>query len=732
MMISKTALLLAAAPLFAAGHAARAADYGAYLSAQYAASQGNMDQAASGILQALGADPDNIALQRDAFGLSLLAGRPDAVRLAPSLPTNPIALLLLADKQAQAGNWQAAELAYAELPHDNLLDAVKPLLLAWAQQAQGHTDKALDSLQAGIEGGHLSTFYVLHAALIADVAHRDGEAARFYDQVAKTAGEPNVRLAQFLASWQARSGQVSAARATIVGLADGSPDMAIAIPGLLADIGKPQVVDAKQGIAEVYVGIAGALRRDDKSSLPGMVLQLALQMQPDLTEAHLVEAEMAGAKQQYAEVARILSQIPANDPLAAVVQMHLADVDGRIGKTGEALALLDRLAAEHPDRPDPLIQKGDLLTGQQHYDQAVDAYTKAMARVPHPGKADWFLYYARGAAYERSHMWMQSEADMQEALKLYPEQPVVLNFLGFSWADQNRNLGQAHEMIQKALDQRPNDGEIVDSLGWVLLRQGDAHQAVKVLEKAAEMMPVDPTVTGHLGDAYWDAGRRLEAEDQWRRALVLSPEPAEAAPAKINLHLAITGTREDGYHLLDSLVVFAGAHDVVRAAHSDDALTLDIEGPFAAGLTAGPDNLVLRAARALAGLAGRPPYAKLVLEKNLPVASGIGGGSADAAAALRALARLWRLSVKPRDMHRLALSLGADVPVCLDSVPRRMGGIGDVLTSAPALPPYGMALINPGVGVATADVFRARRGPFSADPELPAGWAEAGAMARRL
>ena len=206
----------------------------------------------------------------------------------------------------------------------------------------------------------------------------------------------------------------------------------------------------------------------------------------------------------------------------------------------------------------------------------------------------------------------------------------------------------------------------------------------------------------------------------------------EAAPAKINLHLAITGTREDGYHLLDSLVVFAGAHDVVRAAHSDDALSLAIEGPFAAGLTAGPDNLVLRAARALAGLAGRLPYAKLVLEKNLPVASGIGGGSADAAATLRALARLWRLNVKPRDMHRLAVSLGADVPVCLDSVPRRMGGIGDVLTSAPALPPYGMALINPGVGVATADVFRARRGPFSADPELPAGWAEAGAMARRL
>jgi tetratricopeptide (TPR) repeat protein len=387
----------------------------------------------------------------------------------------------------------------------------------------------------------MSAFYVLHAALIADLAHRDGLAARLYDQVAKTNSTPNVRLAQFLASWQARSGQVSAARETITALADGSPDMAIAIPGLLANIGQPQVTDARQGIAEVYVGIAGALRRDDKSSLPGMVLQLALRMQPDLTEAHLVEAEIAGTKQQYAQVAHILEQVPADDPLAAVVQLHLADDDARIGKQDAALAILDRLAAGHPDRPDPLIQKGDILTGDKRYAQAVEAYTEALARVPHIGKSDWFLFYARGAAYERLHQWPQSEADMQQALKLYPEQPVVLNFLGFSWADQNRNLRQAHDMIQKALDQRPNDGEIVDSLGWVLLRQGDAHQAVKVLEKAAEMMPVDPTITGHLGDAYWDTGRKLEAEDQWRRALVLNPEPEDAKRIEARLKSADAG-----------------------------------------------------------------------------------------------------------------------------------------------------------------------------------------------
>jgi tetratricopeptide (TPR) repeat protein len=526
------------AALTAAPLPVRAADYGAFLVAQYAASQGHVQAAADGIMAALSADPENTALQRDAFGLTLLAGRPDAARIAPSLPSNPVALLLLADKQAKAGDWQAAELAYAELPKDPLLDTLKPLLLAWAQQAQGRTDKALDSLQDGINGGHLSAFYLLHAALIADVAHRDGLAARLYDQLAKAMTDPNIRLAQFLASWQARSGHPAQAQATIQALGEASSDLAIAIPGLLATVAKPQVANATQGIAEVYVGMAGALRQSEKSPLPAMVLQLSLRMQPDLTEARLVQAEIATADHHYAQAAAALEQVPADDPLAAIVQAHLADDDARIGKEEAALAILDTLASDHPDRPDPLVQKGDLLAGMKEYHAAIEAYTKAVALTPHPTKQDWFLFYARGAAYERLGDWQAAEADMQRALQVYPEQPVVLNFLGFSWADQNRNLAQAHDYIQKALDQRPEDGEIVDSLGWVLLRQGDTQQAVHVLEKAAEMQPVDPTITGHLGDAYWDAGRKLEAEDQWRRALVLGPDADEARRIEARLKSA--------------------------------------------------------------------------------------------------------------------------------------------------------------------------------------------------
>jgi 4-diphosphocytidyl-2-C-methyl-D-erythritol kinase len=193
------------------------------------------------------------------------------------------------------------------------------------------------------------------------------------------------------------------------------------------------------------------------------------------------------------------------------------------------------------------------------------------------------------------------------------------------------------------------------------------------------------------------------------------------APAKVNLTLRVTGRRSDGYHLLDSLVVFAGVGDRLTIAPGED-LSLTITGPFGPGLAAEPDNLVLRAARGLAAAAGVVARGALTLEKNLPVASGVGGGSADAAAALRLLARAWGVSLPEGRLAALALGLGADVPVCLTPCPARMGGIGEVLAPVPALPPLGMVLVNPGVACSTAAVFRARAAAgtgFSAADAVP-------------
>jgi tetratricopeptide (TPR) repeat protein len=519
------ALLAAQAPI-----GARAADFGAFLTARFAAGHGKLDLAASQILTALGSDPSNIELQKDAFGLALLAGRPEADILATKVPQNPIAQLLMADTKARAGDWEHAELAYAELPHETLMDSLRPLLLAWSQQAQGDTDKALDTLQTAMASGHLTAFYMLHAALVADVARRDGLADRLYGDVAKALTEPNVRLAQILASWQARSGRVSEAKAIIRKLGENSPDIAMAVPGMLAATDKPQVPDARAGVAEAYAGMAGALRQErEGGEATPLLLQLALRMQPDLTEALLVSAENDATHDHFAAAAETLGRVAANDPLSPVVQLHRASYLTRSNQPDEARKLLENLSRAFPSQAEPYARLGDIAVGTRQYADAVGYYSQAISRTPHPEKADWGLFYARGAAYERVHDWPRAEADIKEVLTLSPDQPAALNFLGYSWTEQNRNLDQARDMIQRALDQRPNDGAIMDSLGWVLLRLGDKHHAVQLLERAAELSPDDPAITGHLGDAYWELGRHVEAEDQWRRALVLSPDPDDAA-----------------------------------------------------------------------------------------------------------------------------------------------------------------------------------------------------------
>lgn len=206
----------------------------------------------------------------------------------------------------------------------------------------------------------------------------------------------------------------------------------------------------------------------------------------------------------------------------------------------------------------------------------------------------------------------------------------------------------------------------------------------------------------------------------------------EFAPAKINLHLHVVGRQHDGYHLLDSLVVFAGAGDRLSVSPSD-TLSLRLAGPFAAGLEAEANNLVLRAARALAALAGVPATGALVLEKNLPVASGIGGGSADAAAALRLLCRFWDVTPAANDLSRIAQLLGADVPVCIASRPALMSGIGEILQPAPPMPAAGLVLVNPGVAISTPSVFRARSAAFSAAADFrPQGWRTTEALVESL
>ena len=257
-----------------------------------------------------------------------------------------------------------------------------------------------------------------------------------------------------------------------------------------------------------------------------MLLRIALLMRPDFPPAKLLIADILEADRRFEAASARLLAVDRASPYAPLARIRLASLLDRQDRTSEALALLDALAAEE-GRPEPLARKGDILRTRSRFREAIEAYDAAIARLGQPERRHWVLYYARGIAHERAKDWPRAEADFLRALDLSPEQPYVLNYLGYSWADQGRELARARRMLERAVELRPHDGHIVDSLGWVLFRQGDYRGAVQWLERAAELLPRDPVINDHLGDAYWAVGRHIEARFQWQRALALGPEPEE-------------------------------------------------------------------------------------------------------------------------------------------------------------------------------------------------------------
>ena len=201
-----------------------------------------------------------------------------------------------------------------------------------------------------------------------------------------------------------------------------------------------------------------------------------------------------------------------------------------MGRGEEAASLLDAMAAERPDRSDALVELGDVHRGAERYEQAIAAYGDALTRIGTPQARHWVILYARAMTYDKLKRWEEAERDLLRANELSPDQPLLLNYLGYSWIDRGVNLERGKAMIQRAVELKPTDGYIIDSLGWALYRMGDFPGAVTNLERAVELKPLDPTINDHLGDAYWQVGREAEARFQWRRAL-LHAEDGELAAA---------------------------------------------------------------------------------------------------------------------------------------------------------------------------------------------------------
>jgi Flp pilus assembly protein TadD len=515
----------------------------ALLIARFAATEQDMDVSAPAYVRALSFDPDNSELRQQAFLANLLANTPETVMLASRLPQNPAAILVQANDAARRGDWVQAEARFAALPRQGLFDILRPMLVAWVRTGAGHPDQGIEILRPLVENSKFRPLYALHAMMIADVAGRKPDGSALLRLTQTEPGGSNLQVTRELATWMVAEGRPADAEQLLRRMTEQNEEMPLALRALTAVTlknGRKQVTSATDGLAEVYLAGAGALRGQDANEFAKVMLHLALNVRPDLTTARLLGTEIAVLTKHPERGLQLLAQVSAGDPLFDVVRFRRALLLDSLGKTDEALALMEQLAKEHADRPEPLVRMGSMLRAKRRFPEAVAAYDRAMALIATPSRNNWPLFYERGIALERAHDWPRAEQDFLRALDLAPDQPFVMNYLAYSWADMGRNLPRARAMLERAATQRPSDGAIIDSLGWVILRQGDVAAAVTKLERAIELDAADPTINSHLGDAYWAAGRKLEAQFQWRRALALNPEPEDVGKLEAKLRDGFT------------------------------------------------------------------------------------------------------------------------------------------------------------------------------------------------
>ncbi|MCS6890114.1 MAG: tetratricopeptide repeat protein [Rhodovarius sp.] len=503
---------------------------GLFLAGRFAAAELDTAAAADAFLAALRQDPDNPELLQRAFMAAVLDGRPDALRLARRVPDNGVAALLIMGSEALAGRWDRAEARARALPRGGSSAPILPVLLAWTQAGRGNTDQALATLRPLIEQGRFRALNALHAALIADLAGRPREAERLARIALADQPEPTLRMALLAGSILARAGRQQEAQRLLDQVAASLDEVALAAtegPRRVILSTRP-VASHVEGIAEAYVALGGALRAQGAGEQGMVMARLALRLRPQFGPALLLVADELADHDHHAQALAVLDQMRPDDPLYPVAQLRRAALLDRLDRLEEAKALLEQMAQALPDRPQPLIRLGDILRRRSDFAGAAAAYDRAIARLSTLREEDWPLFYARGIARERSGDWPGAEADFQQALALSPDQPYVLNYLAYTWADKGIRLEEARAMLERAVALRPQDGHIADSLGWVLFRLGDIAGAIQWLEKAVELEPLNGTINHHLGDAYWVAGRRWEAEFQWRRALTMELEPGEA------------------------------------------------------------------------------------------------------------------------------------------------------------------------------------------------------------
>lgn len=508
---------------------------GNYLAALVAGASRDTFAAATFFRETLRSDPGNLELLDRAFLASLANGdMAEAFRFAETLarrqPRNSLAQLALATREIGLKRYAQAREFLARSGPSRSRDVTATLLSAWTFAGSKNAKEALAAVDK-LNDPAFAVFRDFHAALILDLlGQRDGALARM--KAAFEGEKQTLRLVDAYGRMLSGAGKRDEALALYKDFSKTLPRHPLVLSAI-ADLEagktlKPIVADAREGAGEALYGLgaAGGRSGDELASL--VYLRLGLHLAPQNGMALLSLADVYERTKQYERAIDVYRAMPATSPLRGSAEVQAALDLEQLNRVEDAVKQLDAIVAERPADVDALMALGNLQISRKDYPAAVVALEKAVAQVkPEPGY--WSLYYRRGVAYERAKDWPKAEADFRQALALYPDQPMVLNYLGYSWVDRGLNLDEAFKMLRRAVELRPTDGYIVDSLGWAYYKLGRYPEAMAELERAIELKPSDPVINDHLGDAYWRMGRKLEATFQWNKARDLKPEPEDLA-----------------------------------------------------------------------------------------------------------------------------------------------------------------------------------------------------------
>ena len=507
---------------------------GEYLAGRFAQHEQDINRAANYVDSALKQAGNDSTLLFEALRLQVAAGNIEqAVEVAETMRAkgieDPLISLVLIAHSAKVGAFSDATTEMEQSLDHGLYAVIKPVLSQWLVVGKGEMNKPVNMEETIARADFLAPFIYYQVALMNDVL---GYHEAAYDAYIKASQDPSTtpyRVVQALANYHLRQGNPQGAEPVYADYEEQNGDSKL-IPEEIPHIHTPPkdvpplVGDAAEGLSEVLFTTASVLFGEEVARDTMVYLQLAIYLRDELAPAHFMLANLYEQAGQHEQAIIEYDRIPKNSIFYRRGQIRIALNLEAMGEVSAALQKLNDMSDAGIDARESLATKGDIYRAEKLYKQAIRAYSEALRSNEAPDGDIWTIYYARGIAYERSGRWQQAEADFLKALELKPDQPDVMNYLGYSWLVQGVKIEEAQSYIARAVSVRPHDAHIVDSMGWALYLSGEFENATRFLEKAVELAPQDPTVNEHLGDAYWRSGRKAEARFQWDRALTFQPD----------------------------------------------------------------------------------------------------------------------------------------------------------------------------------------------------------------